>query len=334
MRLRAEPGTPDFAEEYQAAERIALGIAAPPMAEGRVVAGSLKALFLAYCESPQFKSKSPATKLEYKRTIEALYPKYGDLRVATMPSSWVQMRQDELAETPRKANRFVVTLRLLINWGIKRGWRPDQTNPTAPVDLLPTGAGYRRWTTKELATMLSPSAREIGMPVLIAYYTAQRLGDVLAMRWADYNGHAITLTQQKTKTSLIIPAHPTLKAELDKRQKALKKEGRIEATLATRPDGKPWLTDHYKHRFAAIKNELGLAIDLHFHGLRHSAAANLAEAGCTAHEISSITGHKTLSMVSKYTGQVVQNRLAESAVAKLSGTNTRTKVTNRRIKID
>ncbi|WP_442859439.1 tyrosine-type recombinase/integrase [Bosea sp. Tri-49] len=37
------------------------------------------------------------------------------------------------------------------------------------------------------------------------------------------------------------------------------------------------------------------------HGIRKAAARRLAEAGCTAHEIASITGHKSLNEVQRYT---------------------------------
>jgi hypothetical protein len=47
------------------------------------------------------------------------------------------------------------------------------------------------------------------------------------------------------------------------------------------------------------------------------AAARLANAGCTAHEIQAITGHATLAMVAYYTKSASQVRLAEAAVVKL-----------------
>ena len=47
-------------------------------------------------------------------------------------------------------------------------------------------------------------------------------------------------------------------------------------------------------------DRLGLT-DLHFHGLRHTTATALAEAGCTSREIMAITGHQTEQMVKLYT---------------------------------
>jgi integrase len=54
------------------------------------------------------------------------------------------------------------------------------------------------------------------------------------------------------------------------------------------------------------------------HGLRKLAAAALADAGCTAHEIAAVTGHRSLAMVSLYTASADQERLAEAAIVRFS----------------
>jgi hypothetical protein len=46
----------------------------------------------------------------------------------------------------------------------------------------------------------------------------------------------------------------------------------------------------------------------------------LAEAGCTHHEIKSITGHKTDAEVRRYTAKADQVLLAQSAFEKLQDT--------------
>jgi integrase len=53
------------------------------------------------------------------------------------------------------------------------------------------------------------------------------------------------------------------------------------------------------------------------HGLRKAAARRLAEAGCTVHEIASVTGHKTLAEVARYTRETEKTRLAVSGMAKV-----------------
>ena len=55
-------------------------------------------------------------------------------------------------------------------------------------------------------------------------------------------------------------------------------------------------------------------VGMTFHGLRYTAAAKLAEAGCSLKEIASITGHKSLAMIEKYTRDADQERLSGAAI--------------------
>jgi integrase len=52
------------------------------------------------------------------------------------------------------------------------------------------------------------------------------------------------------------------------------------------------------------------------HGLRKSAGRSLAEAGCTAHQIMAILGHKSLAEAQRYTREADQKRLAQQAMDK------------------
>src|SRR5262245_21768537 len=62
--------------------------------------------------------------------------------------------------------------------------------------------------------------------------------------------------------------------------------------------------------------EAGLPPCCKAHGLRKAAARRLAEAGCSAHEIMAVTGHKTLGEVERYTRAAEQERLNAAAMAK------------------
>ncbi|MEL7175234.1 MAG: tyrosine-type recombinase/integrase, partial [Pseudomonadota bacterium] len=54
------------------------------------------------------------------------------------------------------------------------------------------------------------------------------------------------------------------------------------------------------------------------HGLRKAIARRLAEAGSSAKEIASVTGHKTLAEVQRYTDAADREHLADQAFDKLS----------------
>ncbi|MCZ6496673.1 MAG: tyrosine-type recombinase/integrase, partial [Alphaproteobacteria bacterium] len=149
----------------------------------------------------------------------------------------------------------------------------------------------------------------MALALKIAMYTGQREGDVLAMTWHDYDGNNIRLVQSKTGTKLTIPVHSTLKAALDA-------QDRVSPIILTTETGKPFTDSNFRHHFGKVRKAAGLH-GLVFHGLRYTAAKNLAEAGCTTREIAAITGHKALAMIEKYTQGVDQERLAGAAILNL-----------------
>lgn len=55
-------------------------------------------------------------------------------------------------------------------------------------------------------------------------------------------------------------------------------------------------------------------VGLTFHGLRYTAAKHLAEAGCSLKQIASITGHKSLAMIEKYSRDADQRKQAGAAI--------------------
>jgi integrase len=55
-----------------------------------------------------------------------------------------------------------------------------------------------------------------------------------------------------------------------------------------------------------------------FHGLRKAALTQLADAGCTAHEIAAISGHKTLTEIERYTKRADQVRLARAVMERIA----------------
>jgi site-specific recombinase XerD len=55
------------------------------------------------------------------------------------------------------------------------------------------------------------------------------------------------------------------------------------------------------------------------HGLRKACATALAEAGATAHEMVSVTGHQSLEEIERYTRGAKRKHLADRAMKKFKG---------------
>jgi len=69
--------------------------------------------------------------------------------------------------------------------------------------------------------------------------------------------------------------------------------------------------------FGEAIEEAGLPDACVMHGLRKTAARMLAEAGCSALQIASITGHKSLAEIERYTKAADQKRMATAAIHQL-----------------
>lgn len=63
--------------------------------------------------------------------------------------------------------------------------------------------------------------------------------------------------------------------------------------------GKQRNYDQLQKKVTAVRRGANLT-EYSLHGLRYSAAGELAEAGCADQQIAVITGHKSLSMAQKY----------------------------------
>jgi len=114
--------------------------------------------------------------------------------------------------------------------------------------------------------------------------------------------------QQKTGAMLAIPVHPALKAILD----ATPSE---HLTFLTTAYGKPFTAAGFGNWFRDRCDEAGLPAHCAAHGLRKAACRRLAEAGCSANVIASISGHLSLREVERYTKAADQERMARQGMA-------------------
>jgi integrase len=318
-RLPGQPGEPDFNRAYEAAHA-AYEAASNAERDLGPVEKSIAHLIREYRKSPDWRAKKPATKTDYEKALRPLEEHFGGVHVPTVPRGFVfGLRNqyaskpgkpgDPLVETPRRANRMVAVLSILLSYAVNLGWRSD--NPALRPDKLASGPGWRSWTDEELEKFLTAETtpNELRLAALLASATGQRGQDLIAMRWSDYDGSAIRVKQQKTGALVWVPLH-------SRATDALAKVDRTAETLLTRTDGKPWKIDHFRHCMAEAIKAAGLD-GVVTHGLRATAARWLAEAGCSEREIMAITGHTTASSVAKYVREADQRLQATSAMAKV-----------------
>jgi integrase len=119
----------------------------------------------------------------------------------------------------------------------------------------------------------------------------------------------LTVRQDKTGATLAIPVHTDLQAILDATPSA-------HLTFLTTERGESYGGSNFSNRFREWCDAAGLPKECSAHGLRKAACRRLAEAGCSANEIASISGHASLREVERYTRAVDQARMARNAMAR------------------
>ena len=142
-------------------------------------------------------------------------------------------------------------------------------------------------------------------------YTGQRRSDVIRMGRQHIRAGRIEVRQQKTGERLTIPVHPAL------REVIAACPGEHLTFLMTEA-GRPFASGNaFYNWFKTCIAAAGLAGDLSPHGLRKATARRLAQAKCTPHEIMAVTGHRTLAEVMRYTREVNQQDMADTAISRI-----------------
>lgn len=298
-RMQHKPGTKEFALEYAAL----LNGAQPVSPTGK----TFSALIASYIRSPRYRKLAPRTGRDYDKVLDWAKAKLGPLPVANMQRKDVIRARDANAETVRFANYIVQVLRILMEHAIDLGWRQD--NPAKGVSLIKADTAPREaWPIDKIAAFRSAADGRALLIFELCLGTGQRIGDVLKMRWSDIEGDGIKVTQGKTGAALWVPFTPQLREVLASTQK-------LGVTICAWGRGKPTSYRGAADMVMTVRRQIGAeAYDLH--GLRYSAAAELAALGCSDELIMAVTGHATSAMVKKYAGPARQVARAKEAQGK------------------
>lgn len=302
--VAGSPGTAEFDRSYW------------DILSGRKVQAktSWNALIESYRRSERWLNLKPRTRSDYERVIEYIAEKIGTREVPTLQRKHVIDAQEANRHRVRFANYIPQVLSVLCEHAIDIGWLRE--NPAKGTRALAVPDERRRehvpWPDAAVATWRAQAQPLARLIFEIGVGSVQRPSDWTAFRWGDYDGDSLRISQGKTGVSLILPCTMELVAALE----------RAKASLGVSPHPARHILSDEKGRrltyrtMARImldeRKRLGLeAYDLH--ALRYRGVAELAWKGCTDEEISSYSGHASLSMIRKYAGQARQIMRARQA---------------------
>ncbi len=183
-----------------------------------------------------------------------------------------------------------------IDIGIKEWGIHLPTNPVKLIRRPPPGKSRdRRLTKNEEKTLFSEIDRATRNPYIrpiveMAIETAMRRKELLSLRWEHINFRQAVCHVHDTKNgeSRDIP----LSVKAIKTLKAIKQKDD--------PRVFPITANSLKKGFSRAV-ERGRIENLRFHDLRHEATSRFFEKGLQIMEVASITGHKDLRMLRRYT---------------------------------
>lgn len=166
------------------------------------------------------------------------------------------------------------------------------TNPVRGVRMPNARPGRdRRLQVGEEPRLLAACQRwGIHGAVTWAIETAMRQGEQLALRWCDIEGRVAVARDTKAGGTRSVPLSTRALAALQSMPKTVDSQARIFSLSSQALD----------HRFRTACRVAEIA-GLRWHDLRHEAVSRLFERGLDPFEVASISGHKTLTMLKRYT---------------------------------
>jgi len=333
VKLIGKPGSPEYMGQYT----MALGFApqATPLTEvvktssGDRTWNAAKTDFIKVGLGAQGEEAKKKT----TRLLNIFCRLHGHRSVRGTPVAKIEEFLATYHDRPGQHNNLLKVMRQLTKFVIRRGW--IDRDPTMGVDKLEIGS-HHTWNEAEIAQY--EKRWKLGTRERTAFalflYSGQRVVDVAKMKlpeitwWTDKEGHRrATMAVQQEKgddaendRTLNINCEPELIEALDAWKETCAREKvptdihqhillngihrKFAPTTLSR-----WMADNF--------DAAGLPDRCVSHGLRKAAARRLAEAGCTPHEIMTVTGHKTLSEVQRYCDAAQQAILQKGVARKM-----------------
>ncbi len=274
----------------------------------RTVPGTVSALIASYYATPAFANLAPITQRTYRNDMERFRREHGDKRVAALTTGHIERLIALKADRPAAANRLRKTLKILMAHAVKTKMRSD--DPTTGVKKLRNrSSGFRTWTEEEIAQFykVHPRGRRARLAMDLLLHTAQRRSDIIRMGWQHVRGDFLTITQQKTGTEVSIPV-------MGRFADVLASAGRENLTFLMTAYGAPFTEAGFTNWFRDMVKEAGLPLGLSPHGLRKAACVRLADAGRSATDIMSISGHRNLAEVQTYVEAANRRKAAKASM--------------------
>jgi integrase len=257
---------------------------------------------------------SKATKRSWRRDtalLNNLKAAFGSKTLAGIGVKDVEQYKAARAEkrSPATVNRELACLKHLFNKAIHWGYARE--NPVRKVRLFKENNQRTRYLEpSEREKLLACCSPELRPVVVVALNTGLRLGELIALTWADIDLGKGLLHVRDSKSGE--GRHVPLNAEAVEALRSLTRHIDSPRVFFSRY-GKPYRS--VRTGFENACKRAGVE-GFRFHDLRHSFASYLVMAGVDLNTVRELMGHKTITMTLRYAHLSPEHK--QAAVEKLS----------------
>ena len=179
----------------------------------------------------------------------------------------------------------------------KREWGYHALENPAKLIRKPKASAHRirRLTQEEEDILLRGAKRSRSLMleaiIIFAMETGMRLGEILSLAWSDINKSIAIIHQTKNGESREVPLS----------KKALLAINKLPKNIHDRRVFWNWNSvSSFQSLWQRLMKKSNIS-NLRFHDLRHEAISRLFEKGLNVMEVSTISGHKNLQVLKRYT---------------------------------
>ena len=252
-----------------------------------------------YRNSDKFKTKAASTRKLYEPHMQALEKGSGRRALSTLTPGAIDDILSRIGSDGVKVHCATV-IRHIVTIGSRHLYVSKQI--LEGIELPKSGTRDELWAPEDEAAMYiacdahGSFGAKIKLGCVVMLYTGQRPCDTVygdnALKWRQFDGEWIRLTQTKTGQGLDIPCHFVLLDALTEARRTTNS-----TLIVSKPDGSAFTDDSWHYHFNRIRKQAKLE-HLQARDFRRTAATRLGEIpGMADADIETITGHRPGSRI-------------------------------------
>lgn len=250
---------------------------------------TLAGLVTRYLDSAEFRKLAPRTQRDLRRTFDVVRADLGAMETVALGADKARGAlirwRDRYSDRPKLADDLLGSVARICRWAYDRG--EIKANPLLRFPrLYRSNRAEQIWKKSDLIALLKNASPTFRRAVLLASFTGIRLGDLIALSWANVGEAAITYTPSKSKRFgrvATVPITPPVRGLLNL-------IGRKDVgVVLTNSKGAPWTIWGLQTAMQRQKDAAGI-VGLTFHDLRGTAATRFVQKGLPLSDVAMIMG--------------------------------------------